>query len=373
VGQIDYSAWREQGAIMNTVRELVRLAYAILGLIVTILCFPFVYVLFAVRTFCQGVAAGYRRASRRAIAVNGKHPTLDKIDAKIDRMLKDVAARSDAAIAADEQRQAKHGRTPDCRWPVPAKGESMTITEFIAKHKLTMAVQAGQAREGWPAGTRHYLATLRKDGDGVPINIPFSMGPAYLNPPTIEQVLRFVASDCASYERANGDYEKWATSLKLDAGNQAVMRVWREVEADAARVRLWLGGKVYDELWQRTPMNLTVKVRRLVLQEPCPVGFFGKLRWRFLLRRQFALALPYVDDLDLDAMHIACKECPGWTVVSSQDLPGTKEVEVEDGESGTPDPRRGGSVTEARPWRSSGGSGPQIGKTPAQAQESTSG
>jgi hypothetical protein len=230
VGQIDYSAWREQGAIMNTVRELVRLAYAILGLIVTILCFPFVYALFAVRTFCQGFAAAYRE-SRRAIAVslavNGKHPTLDKIDAKIDRVLKDVEARSDAAIAADEQRQAKHGRTPDCRWPVPAKGESMTITEFIAKHKLTMAVQAGQAREGWPACTRHYLCTFSKEGDGGSVSILFSMAPGH-NLPTIEQPLRCVADNCAGYERANGDFAAWCCGIGFDPGLAATKSIWQD-------------------------------------------------------------------------------------------------------------------------------------------------
>jgi hypothetical protein len=84
-------------------------------------------------------------------------------------------------------------------------------------------------------------------------------------------------------------------------------------------------------------MKLTFKVRRLVLREPCPVGFFGKLRWRFLWQRQSVLDLPDVDDRDRGAINqSASTDNPGWTVVSSEDLPGTKELEAENGERRTP-------------------------------------
>lgn len=92
------------------------------------------------------------------------------------------------------------------------------------------------------AGSSHWRVTLRRTVEGRrrSLTVPFSMGAALTGPPSADDVLRCLCADSAGYDNAQG-FADWAAEYGYDADSRKAENVFRAVEKQAARLRVFLG------------------------------------------------------------------------------------------------------------------------------------
>jgi hypothetical protein len=92
-----------------------------------------------------------------------------------------------------------------------------------------------------------YRVTLAYDGRQI--TVPFGMGPALTEEPGADDVLNCLASDAAGYENARS-FEEWASEYGYDTDSRKAEQTYKQVEAQTAKLRVFLGAQYDAYLWQ---------------------------------------------------------------------------------------------------------------------------
>lgn len=103
----------------------------------------------------------------------------------------------------------------------------------------------------WARDEKHprnwYRVTLTYDGRKLAV--PFGMGSALTGEPGADDVLNCLASDAAGYENARS-FEEWASEYGYDTDSRKAEQTYRQVEAQTAKLRVFLGAQYDAYLWQ---------------------------------------------------------------------------------------------------------------------------
>ena len=127
--------------------------------------------------------------------------------------------------------------------------ERMTMGAFVAAHGITATVRQGVSNphmDDSPYMTRHFRVVLRRDGRQM--TVAYSQGSAFTEEPTAEDVLSCLCQDAAGLEN-NPAFEVWAPEYGFDADSRKAERIFREVERQAARLKVLLGEEYEAALW----------------------------------------------------------------------------------------------------------------------------
>lgn len=134
----------------------------------------------------------------------------------------------------------------------------MTLAGFIASQGLTMTAKPADQNpnttdDKWHAEADHWACTLRVDGDNRRRwTVPFSMGSGHRGAePTLASVLDCLASDASSIENTQG-FEDWASDMGWNADSRKAERTYKICEAQAKRLRSFLGEEAYQQLLWNT-------------------------------------------------------------------------------------------------------------------------
>jgi len=135
-----------------------------------------------------------------------------------------------------------------------------TLKTFVADHGLTMEAEYAESNpnmvsdEAWSRAATHYLCTLR-NAEGQTMAVPFSMGPALTEEPSIETVLDTLASDASSVADSP-DWLDWAEEMGFDAERGAKgLREARETHGQIVKQSDELKALVGDEAFEALLYN----------------------------------------------------------------------------------------------------------------------
>lgn len=113
------------------------------------------------------------------------------------------------------------------------------IEQDNVRAEATMTDQPEWAREsGWDAAANWYTVTLRMSRRQM--TVPFGMGSAHTSEPDAAHVLSCLLSDASG---ADEDFENWARDLGYDTDSRRAERTYRQVQAQTAKLRAFLGDK----------------------------------------------------------------------------------------------------------------------------------
>lgn len=139
------------------------------------------------------------------------------------------------------------------------KGTTMqtmsTLSEFIAANDLSMTAAWTDANPNMPADdwariASHYLCTITSPLGTM--EVPYSMGPAHTEAPTLEMVLDSLASDAASVMNTP-DWLDWAAEMGFELGDIAQAKDARKSHeitvAQTERLREILGVQFETLIW----------------------------------------------------------------------------------------------------------------------------
>ena len=100
---------------------------------------------------------------------------------------------------------------------------------------------------GWDRAANWYSVTLRYGRRQM--TVPFGMGSALTDEPGADDVLNCLTSDAASYENARS-FEEWAGDYGYDTDSRRAEQTYRQVEAQTAKLRKFLGDQYDAYLWR---------------------------------------------------------------------------------------------------------------------------
>jgi hypothetical protein len=135
-----------------------------------------------------------------------------------------------------------------------------TLAEFIDAYAIRAEVTRIPARPDmdidgddakdrqWNAEARHWVVTLRRAAQPLPLAVLYSQGKAHTKPPTCADVLDSLASDSTW---ADASFEEWCSDLGYDRDSRRAERTYRTCQRAARNLRLFLGSAAaYRELTQ---------------------------------------------------------------------------------------------------------------------------
>jgi hypothetical protein len=126
----------------------------------------------------------------------------------------------------------------------------MNINAFIAKNRIKMdatLVDSNPHMDSMPDGSTHWKCAFRAKGKRM--TVFFSMGPAHSREPEAGEVLDCLASDASSIENAR-NFEDWAAEYGYDTDSRKAERTFKTCEAQAAKLRAFLGDGYEELLWK---------------------------------------------------------------------------------------------------------------------------
>jgi hypothetical protein len=132
---------------------------------------------------------------------------------------------------------------------------ALTLATFITAHQLGFTVTPADANpnlaanEEWARTASHWRCVLKRHGRRL--TVPFSQGEAYMEPPTLAEVLKCVASDSATYEYARS-FSEWCHANGYDTDSRKAERTYRVIGRQAASLKSLLGEPAYQELLWNT-------------------------------------------------------------------------------------------------------------------------
>ena len=91
-----------------------------------------------------------------------------------------------------------------------------------------------------------WKVTLRMAGRSL--TVPFYTGPAITREPSAADVLECLLDDSSSFENASS-FEEWAEEFGYDTDSRKAERTYKAVEAQAKKLRRFLGDDYEDWLW----------------------------------------------------------------------------------------------------------------------------
>lgn len=128
-----------------------------------------------------------------------------------------------------------------------------SMNEFLDEMNITMkSVSVPKNPYGddpqWDPQASHWLCTFT-NADGATFDTYFSMGSAYTEEPTAEQVMDCLSSDAESIQYAG--FEEWAREMGYDEDSRRAERTYNLIEQQARELKAFLGLAAYDELLYR--------------------------------------------------------------------------------------------------------------------------
>jgi hypothetical protein len=124
----------------------------------------------------------------------------------------------------------------------------MNMSDFILTSKVSMTaelVDRNPHMSDMPDGSTHWRCVFKRGKSRL--TIPFSMGPAHTREPEAADVLDCLASDSAGYENAQS-FEDWCAEYGYDTDSRKAERIYRTCEAQADKLKAFLGPEAYDTL-----------------------------------------------------------------------------------------------------------------------------
>jgi len=123
-----------------------------------------------------------------------------------------------------------------------------TLKERINTLGITMDLEAGDVRDGWPSGSHHYRATLKLSRRRM--TVPFSTGSAWTHDPEVADVLDYLISDASGYD-GSGSFETWAAEYGYDPDSRKAEKIYKAVECQTDKLKQFLGVH-YDDFINNT-------------------------------------------------------------------------------------------------------------------------
>lgn len=131
-----------------------------------------------------------------------------------------------------------------------------TLKHFIADHRIKFSCEWADsnpnmdAKDEWMRAATHWKVTFRVNGRQM--TTYFSQGSAHTSEPTAEDVLDCLASDAASIENANGDFESWASEFGYDTDSRKAERTFLACQKNAQKLENLLSRDSFEQLLWRT-------------------------------------------------------------------------------------------------------------------------
>ena len=122
------------------------------------------------------------------------------------------------------------------------------VQQFIATNKITLTADWADSNPHMidSQNMDHWKVTLRRGRKRL--TVYFSMGYAHNGkPPQADDVLDCLASDSAGHDNAR-DFENWAAEYGYDTDSRKAEKIYRVVERQAAKLNVFLGDDLYNEL-----------------------------------------------------------------------------------------------------------------------------
>lgn len=121
--------------------------------------------------------------------------------------------------------------------------ETQTIQKFCERYGITMTAQRVPARptndgSAWSQGARHWFCTF--EFNLRPSNVYwtyFSQGSAHTSPPTREDVLDCLATDCQS---AESTFEDWCAELGYDSDSRKAEAIYNACRKERVELTKFL-------------------------------------------------------------------------------------------------------------------------------------
>jgi hypothetical protein len=126
---------------------------------------------------------------------------------------------------------------------------TMTIAQFIAKHNVSMFVEASDrnpnmADDEWSRTASHWRCLLRCGRKSM--TVYYSQGSAHVNPPTLNEVLGSVLSDARG--TLEQDFAGWCGDYGYDTDSIKALKTYRACERMSSKLHRLLGEARYSEL-----------------------------------------------------------------------------------------------------------------------------
>jgi hypothetical protein len=132
----------------------------------------------------------------------------------------------------------------------------MTVAEFIAKYGVSSINQRTdpdpvRASE-WDRTANHWRVTLSRSfpagrGKYGAFTTPFSQGSAHRKPPSTDDVVSCLASDCQLAENCL-TFEDFASELGYNPDSRKAERIYDDLVKSARQIRRWLGEEAFADL-----------------------------------------------------------------------------------------------------------------------------
>ena len=123
-----------------------------------------------------------------------------------------------------------------------------TVAEFVSENRIKADVEHmsdNPNMEDMVKGSLHYRVTLKMKRRRM--TVPFSMGPAHKDGPTVEDVLMCLMSDAQSVAYGQ-TFEDWAGELGYDKDRRKAERTFKAVTKQYTALERFLGVTMLREL-----------------------------------------------------------------------------------------------------------------------------
>jgi hypothetical protein len=119
--------------------------------------------------------------------------------------------------------------------------DTMSIAEFVAKHTVSMFVEAwdrnpNMGDDDWSRTASHWRCLLRCGKRTM--TVYFSQGSAHTNPPTVDEVLDSIASDARGV--VEQDFRDWCGDYGYDTDSIKALKTFKACQKIADKLRRFL-------------------------------------------------------------------------------------------------------------------------------------
>lgn len=133
--------------------------------------------------------------------------------------------------------------------------QTITLDQFITEQQLIMSVRPIK-RNPYMQGEkmpRNFECTIEFEGRGYhePLTVYFSQGSAHKKPPTLAEVLDYLASDASGVDNAQS-FEDWASEYGYDTDSRKAEKTYNICAQQAQELKALLGQDAYDQLLYET-------------------------------------------------------------------------------------------------------------------------
>lgn len=128
---------------------------------------------------------------------------------------------------------------------------SKTMKAFVRENRIRISskmVDENKSAPDWK-DANHFKVILRRSGKRM--TLYFSQGYGISGEPTAEGVLDCIASDSAGVENARS-FEDWCGDYGYDTDSRKAERIFKVCEAQAQKLKNFLGDDLYKELLRDT-------------------------------------------------------------------------------------------------------------------------